>query len=231
MLASPLSPNSFKRNAETDLVNRQFDCPPGIPCGHGPECTPALCDLPGCADADVCQNQKRNAAPALLDRQLSCPPGQHCGPGPECTPATCNLPGCADADVCQPQKQKRTAAAAATPAKRQFDCPPGLHCGPGPECTPATCDLPGCADADVCQNQKRNPESDIVHPVCDICIVGDDGVVVCGCATAPGGGGRKIRRDTEKICPQYCITTKKGQTLCGCAAQDYENSLHGNGSA
>lgn len=183
MLASPLSTNSYKQSARSDLVNRQFDCPPGANCGHGPECVPSLCDLPGCKDAEVCQDsqvQKRNAATTLLDRQIACPEGLHCGPGPVCTPATCDLEGCADADVCQDH-----------------------------------------------QKRKRNAETDIIHPVCDICIIGDNGVRVCGCA-APGGGKGKMRRDTERVCPLFCITTKKGQTLCGCAAQDYEKSGNGN---
>lgn len=85
-------------------------------------------------------------------------------------------------------------------------------------------------DAEVCQNypdQKRSAETEIVHPVCDICIVGQDGVPVCGCATSSDG---VERRETEKICPLFCITTEDGETLCGCAAQAYEKANPGTDS-
>ena len=125
-----------------------------------------------------------------------------------------------------PSNYKRSAEAEIV--DRQFQCPPGLQCGPGPVCTQATCNLPGCADAEVCQgyqDEKRSAESDIIYPICDICIVDDNGVTHCGCAV-PGGG--PDRRGLERPCPQYCIVTEDGKTLCGCAAQDYENSLHGS---
>ena len=102
-----------------------------------------------------------------------------------------------------------------------------MPCGPGPECTPATCDLPGCVDADVCQGtsvEERSAETDIIHPVCDICTVNENGVTECGCAT-PGEGVE--RRETEQVCPDFCITTKDGEDLCGCAAEAYEKSLQG----
>lgn len=102
-----------------------------------------------------------------------------------------------------------------------------MECGPGPVCTLELCDLPGCADAKICQDvqeQKRSAETDIVHPVCDICVVGEDGLPVCGCATSSQGAER---RDTEKICPLFCISTEDGETLCGCAAEAYEESNRG----
>ena len=125
-----------------------------------------------------------------------------------------------------PSNYKRGAEAELT--DRQLPCPPGLHCGHGPECTPATCDLPGCADAEVCQgyrDEKRSAESGITHPICDICIVGENGVPVCGCAV-PGGGPE--RRGLERVCPQFCIVTEDGKTVCGCAAEDYEDSSRGS---
>ena len=133
----------------------------------------------------------------------------------------CDLPGCADAEVCQNDSPNRRVVA--TLADRQFDCPPGVECGPGPECTVDLCDLPGCADAEVCQNQdrKRSATTDIVPPTCDICIVGANGVPVCGCATP---SDRLKRRTTEKVCPEFCIVTEDGETLCGCAAEAYEES-------
>ena len=137
---------------------------------------------------------------------------------------TCDLPGCADAEVCQDATPKRSPAASIV--ERQFECPPDLECGPGPVCTLETCDLAGCADAAVCQNtqdRKRSP----VPPVCDICIVGPDGVPVCGCA-APGNGTAK--RDVEKVCPLFCIFTEDGGTLCGCDAVAYEQANEGTNS-
>ena len=101
-----------------------------------------------------------------------------------------------------------------------------MPCGHGPECTAATCDLPGCADAEVCQdngNTKRSAETDIIHPVCDICHV-VNGVTVCGCDTVSGG---VKRRGEDKVCPEFCIITEDGETLCGCAAEAYEKSLQG----
>ena len=132
-----------------------------------------------------------------------------------------------DAPLCQNVTSKPIVVAA-TLSERQFDCPSGVECGPGPECTPELCDLPGCADAEVCQvdsdNKKRSAETDVVHPVCDICTVDENGVTVCGCATA---GEEVKRRGTEQVCPEYCILTVDGETLCGCAAEAYEDSLQG----
>ena len=51
-----------------------FECPPGLSCGHGPVCTVELCELPGCADAEVCLNEKAK-------RQI-CPTGIPCGMWP-----------------------------------------------------------------------------------------------------------------------------------------------------
>lgn len=130
-----------------------------------------------------------------------------------------------DAPACQNVTSKRSPA---NLVDRQFDCPPGIECGPGPECTLELCDDPGCADAEVCQNgqdEKRSADTDIVHPVCDICIVGPDGIPVCGCATSSDG---VERRETEKVCPLFCITTEDGETLCACAAQAYEEANQGN---
>ena len=228
VLASPLLSSSSKGSAVADLVNRQY-CPSGIDCGPGLECTAAICDYEDCADAPVCQgskNRKRSAANSLMSRQFKCPPGLECGVGPVCTAATCGLSGCADAPVCQGSGNKKRNAAD-TLVSRQFDCPPGIECGHGPECTTATCDLPGCADAEVCQDngdKKRSADTDIVHPVCDICIVGEDGIPVCGCATA---GKRAERRGPAAACPEFCIVTEDGETLCGCAAEDYEESGKG----
>lgn len=182
-----------------------------------------LCDLPGCADAEVCQNPtpKRTPVANLSDRQFDCPPEVECGPGPVCTSELCELPGCADAQVCQGSTPKRTPVDSLV--DRQFDCPPGLECGPGPVCTLELCGLPGCADAAVCQNtqdRKRN----ITPPVCDICIVGSDGHPVCGCAT-PGNG--TVKRDEVEACPLFCITTEDGETLCGCEAVAYEKANQG----
>ena len=226
VLASPIASSNRERSPASELVNRQLGCPPGSHCGPGPVCAPPLCDLPACVGTELCQNstqtQKRSTAAPLVDRQFSCPSGLDCGPGPVCTAGTCDLPGCADAEICQDQYQKRSTAG--TLEDRQITCPPGLHCGPGPECTPDTCDIEGCADAEVCQGdqyKKRSPDTDITHPVCDICIVGANGVPVCGCATTSGG---PKRRDAEKACPLFCIVTDEGETLCGCAAEDYEKA-------
>ena len=154
------------------------------------------------------------------------PPGVECGPGPESTVELCDLIKCADAEVRQDdQNQKRDTAN--TLADRQFDCPFDVDCGPGPVCTSELRDLPGCAEAGVCQEspeRKRSADKYVVHPVCQVCIVGDNGIPVCGCATSGEG---VERRDTEKRCPQYCIFTEDGQTLCGCAAQTYEDSNQG----
>ena len=215
VLASPIASSSRERSEASELINRQLGCPPGSQCGHGPVCAPPFCGLPACVGTELCQNS------TIAERQLPCPSGLNCGPGPVCTSATCDLPGCADAEVCQDDQYKKRSTEGAL-ENRQLACPPGVHCGPGPECTPATCDLPGCADADVCQDdlyKKRTAATDIAHPVCDICIVGANGVPVCGCATSSGGSKR---RDADRICPQFCIETDEGETLCGCAAEDYE---------
>ena len=85
-----------RRSVGAALANRQFDCPPGVECGHGPECTLETCDLAGCADAEVCQDisdKKRSLESDLVARQF--------GSGPVCTSGTCDLAGCVDAPVCQ----------------------------------------------------------------------------------------------------------------------------------
>ena len=70
-------------------TKRGLGCPPGIPCGPGPECTIDDCGLAGCEDAPVCTK-----------RGLGCPPGIPCGPGPECTVNDCEIEGCKTAPVC-----------------------------------------------------------------------------------------------------------------------------------
>lgn len=209
-----------KRSAEADLSNRKRMC--GGSLCLLPVCEGPFCSLDGCADAPACQNttSKRSQEAPLVERQLGCPPGIPCGHGPACTPATCDLPGCADADVCQDQDQKRDVV------ERGFGCPPGIPCGHGPVCTATTCGLPGCADADVCVS-KREAKTEIIRPICDICRVTDKGVVECCGTIVPGA---LERRDSEKICPLFCITTEEGDTLCGCAAQDYQRSLQTNGT-
>ena len=227
-LSSPLA--SIKRSDEADLVGRQIPCPTGLHCGPGPEINcndPENCDLAVCADDSVCQYDilKRSAADTLANRQFGCPPGVECGPGPVCTPELCDLPGCADAVVCQ-KKKKRTVTAALV-ERQGFGCPPGVPCGHGPECAGDFCALPGCDDAEACQGyqgKKRNAGSEIVHPVCDICVMGDNGVPICGCAVAGGG---KMRRAAENFCPEFCIVTKSGDEVCGCAAEEYEESSQG----
>ncbi len=172
----------------------------------------------------------QSAEANIIARQFRCPPGDHCGPGPVCATIFCHLPGCVDAPACQNVTITSKRSPKATVANRQLDCPPGIACGPGPECTAELCDLPGCVDADVCQgdqDKKRSADTDIVHPICDICEVNADGVKVCGCATADGGSKR---RATERVCPLFCITTEDGDELCGCAAEDYENSSNGGKS-
>ena len=146
------------------------------------------------------------------------------GPGLECATIFCHLPACVGTPLCENVNSKRIPATSLT--DRQIDCPSGINCAPGPECTADLCDLLECADTEICtssQDRKRNADTDIIPPVCDICIVGANGVPVCGCATAGGG---PERRDTEKVCPLFCITTKNDGTLCGCAAEEYEDSLH-----
>ena len=212
-----------KRSPEVAVAARQFLCDPPSNCIR-PACLGPFCSLPGCVDAPACQNtttSKRSPEVGLADRQFECPPGIECGPGPVCTEATCDLPGCADAEVCQDQDKKRDLA------ERQFGCPPGVPCGHGPECTAEICDLPGCADADVCQDpqvSKRKAETGIIRPVCDVCTVLKNGRVDC-CGTILPKGGLEPR-ESERICPLFCIATPEGE-LCGCAAQDYLNSLEG----
>ena len=107
-LATPLLSGS-------DHVARGFGCPPDIPCGPGPACTPATCDLDGCKDAEVCQgyqNDERSLAATLPERSFGpCPVGEQCGHGPVCTMDLCDYPGCEDAPACQdkPDKKKRSA--------------------------------------------------------------------------------------------------------------------------
>lgn len=161
-----------------------------------------------------------------MDRQLPCPPGIECGPGPVCTLATCDLTGCADAEVCQGyQDRKRNAKVDI--AERDCDvCRPQQNgnfvCG-GCGCTAETCDNPTCALLDICTgplNRKRS-----AGPHCDSCEVNDEGVVKC-CGVIVSEGLKQ--RDTERICPLYCITTEDGEELCGCDAQDYERSMQGD---
>ena len=193
-------------------------------------CAGEYCDLPACADAAACQDyqrQKRSTANILVARQFGCPPGLDCGHGPVCAGEFCDLPACAGSTLC-PGSQDRKRSTANTLVDRQFECPTGLDCGPGPVCTAGFCHLPGCADAEVCQGnqaQKRSAETDIVHPTCDICIVGPNGLPICGCATPDKG---PHPRGTEKVCPLFCIHTDDDEILCGCAAEDYENSLKGS---
>ena len=83
------------------------------------------------------------------------------------------------------------------------------------------------ADTHVCQGPQvfeRKAESEIRHPFCGVCQVIDGDAADC-CSTILSGGLR--RRESESVCPLYCITTKDGDTLCGCAAQDYLMSLQG----
>ncbi len=223
-LASPLA--STQRSVKADLAARQFECPPGLECGPGPECTVELCNLPGCADADVCQNSKRRSVAAtLVERQgFGCPDGVPCGHGPECAGEFCSLAACADAVECQGYQDKKRSESATLVERQGFGCPDGVPCGHGPECAGDFCSLPACADAEECQGYQDKKRNAIVHPICDICIVGDNGVPVCGCATA---GGRNVRRETDRACPLFCITTDSGEELCGCAAEDYEKSLQG----
>ena len=84
------------------------------------------------------------------------------------------------------------------------------------------------ADTHSCQGAQvfeRKAESEILHPICDVCQVIDDDAIDC-CGTILGGGLK--RWESESVCPLYCITTKDGDTLCGCAAQDYLMSLQGD---
>lgn len=192
------------------MADRQFDCPPGIECGPGPECTAATCDLAGCADAEVCNpNRKRNVATLLVDRQLECPPGLDCGPGPVCTPELCDDPGCADAEACQGgQDRKRSAETDIVPPVCdicEVDDNGVTHCG--------------CDTTPTATPKKRDTEN------CDICYINDEGVPVCGCDVDPTAAPKK--REAERVCPLFCITTEDGETLCGCAAEDYEQSLQG----
>ena len=102
---APLCQNATSKNSVAPtLGNRQLGCPRGDECGPGPECTLGTCDLPGCAEAEVCQDsadERRSLESDLVNRQITCPPGLECGPGPVCTPDTCDLAGCAGAEVCQ----------------------------------------------------------------------------------------------------------------------------------
>ena len=190
-------------------------------------CTPATCNLEGCKGTDVCQgtqNDKRDLAATLPKRSFGpCPPGEFCGHGPVCTVDLCDISGCEDAPVCQDGGDKKRRSTE-TLVARQFGCPDGIPCGHGPVCAGDFCASPGCVNAPNCQdyqNRKRNAATDIIHPVCDICIVTDNGTVKCGCATSK----RDLKsRATEKICPLFCIDTPDEGELCGCAAEDYENS-------
>ena len=221
-----------KRRDVTSVVNLSFGpCPPGAFCGHGPVCTTGTCDLLGCEDAPACQygpdNKKRSAnKETLVARQVVGPPFA-------CVGAFCSLEGCEDAPACQDNTDnKKRSAGGETLIARQFGCPPGLgNCGPGPVCAGELCSDPGCAGSSLCQDynnqkdRKRSPATDIAHPICDICIIADNGQKVCGCATTVGGELRQ--RDAERACPLFCIETDDGDLLCGCAAEDYERSLHG----
>ena len=210
-----------KRSTYIKLVGRQFECPPGLECGPGPVCTAATCSIAGCANAPVCQpNDKRSNDLNLLGRQ--CPPplfGPECGP--PCTATTCDFGECAETDVCQGYVKRGDLL------NRGLGCPPDIPCGHGPVCTAATCGLGDCAETPVCQdiaNNKRSADTDIAHPVCDICYVDANGATVCGCTHA---GSEKMRRGADKVCPDFCIVTETGETLCGCEAEAYEKSLQG----
>lgn len=36
-----------------------------------------------------------------------------------------------------------------------------------------------------------------------------------------------MRRAAENFCPEFCIVTKSGDEVCGCAAEEYEESSQG----
>ena len=215
---------STSLNNLTSLCSARFI--PGLSCCQQHHVHPPLTS---CLDLSLSQQANHNlvgviastvqSTSSLKERQFSCPGGLDCGPGPVCTPATCDLPGCADADICLEIVQKR-----------QFGCPDGLHCGPGPACTIYTCDFPGCADAEVCQEsnkiKKREADTDMARPDCDICVVGPDGTVACGCRT--DGPPKLEQREPTKLCPLFCVITADGQEICGCAAEDYLKSHPGS---
>ena len=189
-------------------------------------CGPSCSRGEGCIE--ICEPiSKRNLDADLIDRQTACPRGFVCIQ-PVCEGQFCSLDGCADAPACQNAISKRSPDDIV--ARGQFECPLGIDCGlePIPVCTPAACDLLGCADTHLCkggQVSKRSAESEILHPICDLCQVVDSTAIDC-CGTIVSGVLK--RTDLESVCPLYCITTKDGETLCGCAAQDYIISLQGD---
>ena len=170
---------------------------------------------------------KRKLEADLIDRQINCPLGSVCIQ-PACEGSFCSLDGCADAPACQKATSKRSPDA--TSASRQSECPPGIECGTGPihVCASSGCDLPMWANANLCQGaqvSKRLAGSEISRPICDLCQV-VDGVTIDCCGTIVSGGIKHT--ESESVCPLYCITTKDGETLCGCAARDYMISLQGD---
>ena len=225
VLASPLASSSYKQNAETDLVDRQFTGPNGTDLGPGPVCTLATCDFEDCAEAPICQNnpgKKRSTYIKLVGRQFACPTGLECGPGPVCTAATCSISGCADAAVCQPNNKRSSLV--------QRDCPPFLF-GPecGPPCTATTCDFEDCAEAEVCQGYVKRgglldrglgcpPDIPCGHgPVCTAATCG-----LAGCADAEvcqDIGNSKRSAETDIVYPvcDICYVDANGATVCGCA--------------
>ncbi|KAL8828455.1 MAG: hypothetical protein Q9191_002574 [Dirinaria sp. TL-2023a] len=212
----------------SDLQERQLGCPEGLHCGPGPVCTAETCDLPGCVDADVCQD-------IYQKRQWPCPEGMQCGHGPACNENTCDWPACADADVCSPLKERAVKPSCDICIKGPnsggkvcgcaIDAPVqrrelGKRC---PQYCIETEDgqfLCGCAafDYEKTHNTKRK--------VCpQFCIVTDDGDTVCGCAAEDYEKTHHPPRTV--VCPQICVTAADCTTICGCAAQEYLNAHPG----
>ena len=143
-----------------------------------------------------------------------------------------------------PSTSKRTAEAELV--DRQLPCPVGQHCG-GPVCAPPFCGLEACIGSTLCENTTEAKRS-VPSPLIGRGFGCPDGVP-CGhgpecagdfcqldaCADAPLCQHQTEKRSESSTlasrrtaCPQFCIDTEDGETLCGCAAEDYLKSHQAN---
>lgn len=218
VLASPLQTSS-------GLTEREFACPPGHQCGHGPVCAPPFCELPGCEDSSAC----RDASDASLKERSTDPPkfcDMICIEGPDGRPVCgCN----ADTKGAIAKRKPRVCPQICESlCNGQFLCGCALldYLSAHPDEIIGT-------DGTKCEIAKREPRA-----CTQICETVGNGQFLCGCALAdykiahPGENGPGAIAEREvKRCPQFCIIVDDGEFLCGCAALDYEKShSHQNGT-
>ncbi len=194
--------------------------------GHGPECTPFTCGLPGCRGLPMCavnpnkgtNNTVHHPCPQICDEH------GHCGcnfnatvpgklPTIECTATTCHLPGCAEAPVCACTIEDcHQPKCAVTNVCLSIKSLPGKL--PKLECTSISCHLPGCAASEVCvKHTNVTDHANQPHPCPDVC--DQKGNCGCGFETVHGKVKRVATNKIDHPCPMIC----NGQGQCGCNYQ------------